>query len=185
MSLRVFICLIYSVGIWLSLSSSVLACRQPEGLTYVGSMNRTQQAYYLEKNTFAKNLKELAAGIPEETTIYSYKIVKTPHGVLNFGTYKNNQLRSNVRCEWKCNGGILWPFNTPSRCGIDDSDYLFCTSRYESCRGGNYVGAVYLKKINNQLTTSSILCTSGLGVITVPIFEKGDYICDPNSKEVR
>ncbi|WP_223805541.1 hypothetical protein, partial [Pseudanabaena sp. UWO310] len=31
----------------------------------------------------------------------------------------------------------------------------------------------------------SILCTSGFGVEATPIFQNGDYVCAPNSKQVR
>ncbi|TYQ23467.1 type IV pilin-like G/H family protein [Pseudanabaena sp. UWO310] len=158
MSLRFFKCLICSIGIWLSLTSAAFACRQPEVISYVGSMNQAQQAYYLKKNTFAQNLNELGVGVPEQTEYYLYKTVMTPHGVLNFGTAINNQLGSDVSCQWRCDEGIRWPCaDNPNKCGDSDSNYLFCTSRIESCRGANYVGAVYLKQINNKFTTLDLL----------------------------
>lgn len=46
--------------------------RQSEAKTYVGSMNRTQQAYYLEKQQFAPSLTDLAVGIAATTANYSY-----------------------------------------------------------------------------------------------------------------
>lgn len=46
--------------------------RQSEAKTYVGSMNRTQQAYYLEKQQFATDLPTLALGVPSTTDNYSY-----------------------------------------------------------------------------------------------------------------
>jgi prepilin-type N-terminal cleavage/methylation domain-containing protein len=48
--------------------------RQSEATTYVGSMNRGQQAYYLEKGQFAAKLVELELGIPEKTEFYDYKV---------------------------------------------------------------------------------------------------------------
>jgi type IV pilus assembly protein PilA len=50
--------------------------RQSEAKTYVGSMNRTQQAYYLEKQEFAPNLQTLAVGIAQTTANYGYGIAR-------------------------------------------------------------------------------------------------------------
>jgi type IV pilus assembly protein PilA len=67
--------------------------RQSEAKTYVGSLNRSQQSYYLEKQEFAPNLQTLAVGIAQTTQNYSYGIArngaKTASGVSqsvnNFG----------------------------------------------------------------------------------------------------
>jgi len=48
--------------------------KQSEGKTYVGSMNRAQQTYYLENGKFASNLSELGLGIAQKTTNYEYSI---------------------------------------------------------------------------------------------------------------
>ena len=52
--------------------------KQSEAKTYIGSMNRAQQAYYMEKsNTFAAqaNFGQLGLGIQADTTNYGYRIV--------------------------------------------------------------------------------------------------------------
>jgi type IV pilus assembly protein PilA len=51
--------------------------KQSEAKTYVGSMNRSQQAYYLEKDTFAGDdkLGDLGLGIKTTTGTYAYTIV--------------------------------------------------------------------------------------------------------------
>ena len=46
--------------------------RQSESRTYVGSMNRSQQAYLLEKQVFSPNLATLALGIQPATANYYY-----------------------------------------------------------------------------------------------------------------
>lgn len=50
--------------------------KQSEAKTYVGSMNRAQQAYYLEKTAFAANADfgQLGLGVSTQTTNYTYKI---------------------------------------------------------------------------------------------------------------
>jgi type IV pilus assembly protein PilA len=54
--------------------------KQSEAKTYIGSMNRAQQAYYLEKDTFigaATGIPKLGLGIRTNTTYYSYVISGT------------------------------------------------------------------------------------------------------------
>lgn len=46
--------------------------RQSEGSTYVGSLNRAQQAFYVENGKFADTLKTLNAGIKEKTDNFQY-----------------------------------------------------------------------------------------------------------------
>ena len=50
--------------------------KQSEAKTYVGSMNRAQQAYYLEKNAFAAtaDFGNLGLGVATQTTNYIYNI---------------------------------------------------------------------------------------------------------------
>ena len=46
--------------------------KQSEAKTYVGSLNRAQQAYYLEEDTFAADLATLGLGIDAATDSYNY-----------------------------------------------------------------------------------------------------------------
>jgi type IV pilus assembly protein PilA len=46
--------------------------KQSEAKSYVGSVNRAQQAYRIENNAFAKDFKTLEVGLPEETASYTY-----------------------------------------------------------------------------------------------------------------
>ncbi|MEH2174428.1 type IV pilin-like G/H family protein [Nostoc sp.] len=50
--------------------------KQSEAKTYIGSMNRAQQAFYLEKNAFAAqaDIGNLGLGIATQTTNYKYSI---------------------------------------------------------------------------------------------------------------
>ncbi len=73
--------------------------KQSEAKTYVGSMNRAQQAYYLENNTFAdqSNFGNLGLGIATSTQNYVYQIQPASSGsssnsysaVTNQGRLKN------------------------------------------------------------------------------------------------
>jgi len=49
--------------------------KQSEAKTYVGSMNRTQQAYFLENTGFTSEIGLLGLGIQTNTANYSYAIV--------------------------------------------------------------------------------------------------------------
>jgi type IV pilus assembly protein PilA len=53
--------------------------RESEATTYVGAMNRAQQAAYLENNAFASNMATLELGI-KDTNNYTYTIVLAGSG---------------------------------------------------------------------------------------------------------
>jgi type IV pilus assembly protein PilA len=48
--------------------------QQTEALTYVGSINRAQQAYRLDKSKFADTIEELGIGLRGKTPLYEYTV---------------------------------------------------------------------------------------------------------------
>jgi type II secretory pathway pseudopilin PulG len=76
--------------------SGASSARQSEAKTYVGSINRAQQAFFLEKNYFAGNLAALALGIQSETENYKYRVMvlEGAKAVQNIGLAKNDELKS-------------------------------------------------------------------------------------------
>jgi len=81
--------------------ASIDRAKQSEAKTYVGSLNRSQEAFYLEKQQFAPNLEMLATGIPSETANYSYTINRIdPVRVQNYGIAKRDGLRTYI-------GGVI------------------------------------------------------------------------------
>ena len=58
--------------------------KQSEAKQYVGSMNRAEQAFYLEKNGFSSSIIDLGLGIKTSTVNYQYKI--KPGTVINAST---------------------------------------------------------------------------------------------------
>ncbi|MEM9903475.1 MAG: type IV pilin-like G/H family protein [Cyanobacteria bacterium P01_D01_bin.44] len=58
-----------------SFLSQASKAKQSEGRTYVGSMNRAQQAYYLENSRFANDMDLLGTGLQTQTANYDYSIV--------------------------------------------------------------------------------------------------------------
>ena len=59
--------------------------RQSEAKTYVGSMNRAQQAYYLESKAFANRFDFLGLGINSSTQTYEYAITLATGAARNEG----------------------------------------------------------------------------------------------------
>ena len=51
--------------------------KQSEAKTYVGSINKGQQAYYTEKTTFTNDIAALGVGIETQTTNYEYTVDDT------------------------------------------------------------------------------------------------------------
>jgi len=70
---------------------------QTEAETIVKSMNRAQQAYFVENNKFAKNLQDLKIGIESETKNYRYRILsqgKNNQSIVQTATAKKPDLKS-------------------------------------------------------------------------------------------
>ncbi len=88
--------------------------KQTEARQYVSSMNRAQQAYYLEKGMFADQISfgSLGLGIQTQTTNYTYNITGGERAAV--GPLPQLQIRPNpapmrskptsVACSW-----VRWP----------------------------------------------------------------------------
>ncbi|KAM3112530.1 pentapeptide repeat-containing protein [Phormidesmis sp. 146-33] len=57
--------------------AALQAQASPEVKQYMGSLMRSQQAYYLENNRFAAKLEDLRINVPAETEKYAYRIFST------------------------------------------------------------------------------------------------------------
>lgn len=79
-----------------SMFSMVHKAKQAEAKQYVGTMNRAQQAYFLEKNAFTNSIGELGIGIRAQTENYDYSIRTTPKAVFNYGVSRKNGVKSYV-----------------------------------------------------------------------------------------
>ncbi|HBB36269.1 MAG TPA: hypothetical protein DDZ80_13390 [Cyanobacteria bacterium UBA8803] len=71
-----------------SLLSSSTKAKQAEAKTYVGSMNRAHQAYFLEKKAFTNNVDKLGLAIKTETVNYSYSLHTTKNAAFHYGVSK-------------------------------------------------------------------------------------------------
>ena len=75
--------------------------RQSEAKSYTGSMNRAQQAYFLEKSQFTSDISLLGLGIKTSTENYNYTLAKT-------GTAKVDGLGSPTKIALKGYAGTAW-----------------------------------------------------------------------------
>ncbi len=57
--------------------------KQSEAKTYTGSMNRAQQAYYLENSTFTTSIGTLGLGIATQTVNYKYAAISADASTVN------------------------------------------------------------------------------------------------------
>jgi type IV pilus assembly protein PilA len=58
-----------------SLLGQVNKAKQAEAKNYIGTVNRSQQAFYLEYQSFASNLSQLQVGIKSQSDNFTYAIV--------------------------------------------------------------------------------------------------------------
>lgn len=80
-----------------TIQMQLLRAQQTEGKINLGSMNRVQQAYYLEHNKFATTISELGLGIKPETDNYRYQIIAqkdSTGNVMMTATAKHSELKS-------------------------------------------------------------------------------------------
>ena len=137
--------------------------RQSEATTYVGSINRAQQAYRLENPVFAPEIGLLGLGLQPQTTFYNYgQRDGTPNTLaLTSGTGQPDGLQSAV---WAV------PATDVSLLGFAGSTYT-------------------LRDVGGSVTTTAILCTANnSGADNVPTltvtgtFGQSPRITSANSK---
>ena len=70
--------------------------RSSEARTYVGSMGRAQQAFWLENGALGRSIPALEIGIKEETANYKYDLQSFELVAYHYGVPKNDDLKSFV-----------------------------------------------------------------------------------------
>jgi prepilin-type N-terminal cleavage/methylation domain-containing protein len=81
--------------------------RESEAKQYVGSMNRAQQAYYLENQKFSTTFDDLGLGIQTQTTNYTYSIaVAAASGTIGTKAAWNRGLPLNTEILRSYVGGV-------------------------------------------------------------------------------
>ncbi|MGB3135632.1 MAG: type IV pilin-like G/H family protein [Nodosilinea sp.] len=123
--------------------------RQSEAKTYVGSMNRGQQAYRLENPVFAPGFVELAIGIPSTTTYYNYTIPSAsvgPFGALAFADRIDTALKSYVGATQLSSGSATQEATTIA---------VLCESKLANVAAGT--GAV--TSFSSTASSNAVTCT--------------------------
>ncbi|MEI6428495.1 MAG: type IV pilin-like G/H family protein [Pseudanabaena sp. ELA607] len=136
----------------MQISHQAHKAKQSEARTYVSTMNRGQQAYFLENKTWGKNIDALGIGINSETADYRYSTKAVP----SIQTLDSTVLES---LKIKSYPGIA------VQTGIAKQEKL-----------KSYMGVVYLKLWDDKtdLTTMSILCQSKEPTMKEPDLPKFD-----------
>ena len=67
--------------------------RVHEAITYLGAMNRGQQAYFIENQAFSPSIEDLDLGLRTATDNYSYSIELQPDGAVMTATPLKEQLK--------------------------------------------------------------------------------------------
>ena len=79
-----------------SLSGCGNKAMSSEGRTYVGTMNRGQQAFWAEKQTFGRSIPALELGIKEETDNFKFEVQSFELVTYQYGVSKNDMAKSFV-----------------------------------------------------------------------------------------
>jgi type IV pilus assembly protein PilA len=128
--------------------------KQSEARTYVGTLVRAQQAYYLENSAFTDNADELGKVVKSDTTNYSYPMVKTgagtTSGVKVRGNSKKDALKNYIGiAQLSTIGGTTTNSNDVTTTGgmcestkpkDTNVDVTIATNSTVSCSGGTEVG---------------------------------------------
>jgi len=83
--------------------------KESESKQYIGSMNRTQQAYFLEKTSFSNDIPALGLGIKTNSTNYTYTIQGASSSAVMNVSYPKNTITLRPHT-----GGVQTGLNTAS-----------------------------------------------------------------------
>ncbi|WP_019499940.1 type IV pilin-like G/H family protein [Pseudanabaena sp. PCC 6802] len=138
--------------------------RQSEARSYTSSLNKGQQAFFVEKNRFSSSIDDLGVGIKSETNNYSYRVrVFDNKRVQTMGIAKKDGLRSYTGAVF-----VLRERNTSDVTSVDilcESDRLTkaippiptASSEYTDAKLNCPVGYTAPKQSPSAVTSVSIL----------------------------
>jgi len=129
-----------------------------EGKQYIGSMNRAQQAYFIENEEFTTDLEKLLLGIQSETESYSYQIIEPMVPVQSQG----------------------YPILAPPR----DRIFMVAQSK-DPLKKPSYLGAVFI--LPDKMTQAQI-CQTEFGHPTLsqlPRLAGEKIVCPPGTSELK
>jgi len=91
---------ILGIGGGLIFLTSSVSCgnkgKQAEAKQNIGAMNRAQQAYFLDNNTFANSVVDTGVGIKTQTVNYNYSVRATKTAAFQYGIARHKTQKSYV-----------------------------------------------------------------------------------------
>ncbi|MBD2034431.1 type IV pilin-like G/H family protein [Leptolyngbya sp. FACHB-321] len=163
------------VGVWnCSNMKDAMALKQTK--QNVSSMNRAQEAYYLEKGKFSDSLGPLGLlGLQPISKQVDYSIRVTTDAAFQYGTTRPDCRTCKVSLyDWlpsflqtRCHSGPCLS-STP------------CTSR-------SYAGVAYTQRVADEVTTQSVLCEAKeRGTVQLnPTYRNGVVNCGSDAKKLK
>ncbi|PSB28185.1 hypothetical protein C7B82_14370 [Stenomitos frigidus ULC18] len=132
-------------GVWNCSNTKDAAVIHLTAKQRVGSMNRAQQAYYLENGKFSDSLQKLGLGLQPTSEQFVYSVRATTDAAFQYGT-----TRPDCRL---CTGSLYdWlPF-------LQASCHSGPCLRSVHCKSQSYAGVVYTQRIADEITTKTVLC---------------------------
>lgn len=120
--------------------------KQPQAKTYVGILNRAQQAFYAENKSFSTSIAKLGIGIPTKTENYTYSTLVQKNIAFNYAVSKQATLRSFV-------GAVFLVPSTAPQAAKGDMNMLtiLCESKEPSMQ----------KPPEPKLNKGKIICGAG------------------------
>ena len=139
--------------------SSETIIAQAEARNYVGTMNRGQEAFYIETGTLSDSLEALQIGVPAQTEHYRYFLERTESAVFSYGVpLRETELSRTSACFF----GLCW------------------RSRVTST---SVVGAVFILPDGESI---AILCSAQVGIqqLPEPFLEADQAQCPEETEQI-
>jgi hypothetical protein len=164
------------VGVWnCSNMKDIFALRETK--SHVGSMNRAQEAYYLEKGKFSGSLGGLQLGLQPISKYAVYSLRATTDAAFHYGTTRSDCRLCGVSLyDWL-------PSFLQTRCHSGPClSSIPCTSRSYS-----YAGVAYTQRVADEVTTQSVLCKAKeRGTVQLnPTYRNGVVDCGSNAEKMK
>ncbi|MBD2034432.1 type IV pilin-like G/H family protein [Leptolyngbya sp. FACHB-321] len=163
------------VGVWnCSNIREIFALRETK--TNVGSMNRAQEAHYLEKGKFSDSLGPLGLGLQPISKYAVYSVRSTTDAAFQYGTTRPDCRLCKVSLyDWL-------PSFLQTRCHSGPClSSIPCTSRSYA-----YAGVAHTQRVADKVTFQSVLCEAKeRGTVQLnPTYRNGIVDCGSNAKPI-
>ncbi len=97
--------------------------KHSEAKQYVASINKGQQFYYAENNTFSNSISPLGLGIKTQTTNYNYSAIATKNAAFSYGVARSDNLLSYV-------GAVFLVPVSPADKNEKTTVFIVCAANY-------------------------------------------------------